>query len=372
MKKILMISNLISYTYNFRKEIIQAMCAQGHQVTVLADNDDDVKAKKLENMGCTLVNTPFNGKGTSIKQDSQTLSTYKKIIKTIKPDIVFSFTIKPNLYGGIAARLSHTAYAPMITGLGEVEKPGKLQKLLLAMHKFAMPHALCVFFQNKDNMEFFKEHGIKTKKNVIVPGSGVNLKEHPLVNYPEDSDGIAFAFVGRLTPAKGIEQYLDAAEYFHGKNANVSFHVAGKCDEEFRERVDKLHSSGVIVYHGLMSDTSELYAKIHCLVLPTYHPEGISNVLLESGACGRPAVCTARTGCKEVVADGINGFYCRERDSEDLIEKMEKFISLSNEERRQMGLAGRAKIEKEFDRQIVVDAYMRVLNDENKSISSKN
>lgn len=359
--KILILSNLVSYTYHLRRELIEAFIEQGHQVTIAAEEDDSQKAAYFNSCGCEIVPVPFHGKGTSVRQDAKTLITYFQIIRSKQPDVIFTYTIKPNLYGGIATRLLRKNYAPMITGLGEVEKPGKLQFLLLAMHRFVMPHAKCVFFQNQDNIRFFREHKIRVRECVLLPGSGVNLQTHPYSEYPDEENGIAFGFIGRITYAKGIDQFLDAAEYFAGEGAHLQFHVAGKCDEEYKDRIADLASKGILVYHGLLGDTRQLYQKLHCLVLPTFHPEGISNVLLEAAACGRPTICTDRPGCREVVDDGVNGYLVRERDSEDLIRAMRKFLSLSQEERRNMGLAGRAKVEKEFDRQIVVQKYIEEL-----------
>lgn len=363
MGRILILSNLISYTYNFRKEIIEAFVQCGNTVTVVADLDDEIKAGFFTAQGCRIIHIPYNGKGTSIKQDAAVLTAYFRIMREERPDVVFSYTIKPNLYGGIAAKLLGKTFIPMITGLGEVEKKGKLQVLLLTMHRFVMPHARCVFFQNQDNINFFEEHHIKTRKTVLLPGSGINLKEHEYVAYPSEKDGIVFGFVGRLTPAKGIEQYLDAAEYFSKEAKNLHFHVAGKCDEQFEQRVKKLHEQGIINYYGQLSDTRAFYKQIHCLVLPTYHPEGISNVLLESNACGRPAICTNRTGCKEVVENGVNGFYCKAKDSQNLISVMKTFCKLPWEEKRELGVKGRRIIEDSFSRDIVVAQYMKIMEE---------
>lgn len=363
MKKVLILSNLISYTYSFRKEIIEALVQQGYAVTIVADFDDDKKEAYFRKLGCKTIDVPFHGKGTSIKQDLKVLCGYIRTIFQTKPDMVFTYTIKPNLYGGIASRLLGKNYVPMITGLGEVEKPGKLQKLLLAMHRFVMPHAVCVLFQNTENMAFFDVHKIRTKKKLLVPGSGINLSEHTYEEYPEESEGVSFGFVGRLTVAKGIEQFLDAAEHLKAKDNGLHFHVAGKCDDQFRERVETLNAQNVIEYHGLLSDTKELYRKIHCLVLPTYHPEGISNVLLESAACGRPAICTSRAGCREVVQNGVNGMYCEAKDSGNLISVMEKFLKLDWNEKRQMGLSGRKIVEEKFSRDLIVERYLMIMEE---------
>ncbi len=350
--KVLILSNLISYTYNFRKELIDALVERGDEVTVVADNDDDSKAKDL---GCRIIEVPFDGKGTDIKKEVKLLSSYMKILKKEKPDAVLSFTIKMNLYGGIACRMRKVSYYPMITGLGELEKKGKLQKILLMMHKFAMPKAKCIFFQNESNRQFFRDCKIKIKKSVVVPGSGINLNKFSPCDYPEE-DPLSFAFIGRVTKAKGIEQYLDAAESLKGRG--FMFYVAGKCDPEYEKRIEKLDAENVIKYMGNLSDTRPLMKKIHCVVVPTYHPEGMNNVLLECGASARPAICTKRVGCTEIVDENITGLFCEAQNSEDLKKTIEKFAGLPYEKKKAMGLAARNKTEKNFDRNIVVKAYL--------------
>lgn len=350
--KVLILSNLISYTYNFRKELIDALVARGDEVTVVADNDDDNKSKDL---GCRIIEVPFDGKGTDIKKEIKLLSTYRRILKEERPDAVLSFTIKMNLYGGIACRLLKVPYYPMITGLGELEKTGKLQKILLMMHKFVMPKAKCIFFQNESNRQFFHDYKIRIEKSVVVPGSGINLNKFTLSEYPEEKP-LSFAFIGRVTKAKGIEQYLDAAEFF--KDRGFMFYVAGKCDAEYEKRIEKLDAETVIKYMGNLSDTRPLMNKVHCVVVPTYHPEGMNNVLLESSATGRPAICTKRVGCTEIVDENITGFFCEAKNSEDLRNAIEKFSDLPYEKKKAMGLAARNKTEKSFDRNIVVKAYL--------------
>lgn len=353
--KILILSNLVSYTYNFRKELIRTLINSGNKVTVVADNDDFSKADKL---GCKLINVSFDGKGTNIASEYRLLKTYRKIINELKPDVVLSFTIKMNLYGGIVCRQKKIPFYPMITGLGEVAKRGKLQKILLMLHRFVMKKAQCIFFQNESDRQFFDKHRIKYTKYVTVPGSGINLKDFKFSMYPPENP-LTFAFIGRITKAKGIEQFLDAANTF--KNRGYRFYVAGKCDSEYEETIKQLNSSGVIKYWGVLSDTKSLFQMIHCVVLPTYHPEGMSNVLLEAGATGRPAICTNRTGCNEIIEEGINGFFCKECDSEDLNRVINNFSLISLSEKESMGIMARAKVERNFNRKVVVDSYLKVL-----------
>ena len=360
--KILILSNLVSYTYNFRKEIIDALIEKGHEIVIACDNDSPEKQAELEKT-CTLINVPFNGKGKKLKEEMALIRTYSSLMDSQKPDAVFTFTIKMNLYGGFASCRKKVPFFPMITGLGELEKPGKLQKLLLLMHKYVMPGAQCIFFQNKANMEFFQGHGIKVRKSVLVPGSGVNLEKFTYKEYPSEDLPTEVAFIGRVTEAKGISEYLDVAEQL---SALVIFHVAGLCDEKFRPRIEDLQNRGVIVYHGSLEDTRPLLERISCLVLPTYHPEGMSNVLLEAGATGRPAICTDRPGCSDIIKNGVNGLYCLPRDPGNLRSVLESFLSTDYERRRQMGIEARKVVEKSFDRQIVVDAYLKevgTLND---------
>lgn len=160
---------------------------------------------------------------------------------------------------------------------------------------------------------------------------------------------------------KGIEQYLDAAKYIQKKHPNTKFHVCGFCEQEYEQTLKQLDDEGTIIYHGMVRDVRTILKDVHCTIHPTYYPEGLSNVLLESSACGRPIITTDRSGCREVIDGGVNGFICKQKDSEDLIQQIEKFLALPHETKKQMGLSGRAKVEKEFDRQIVVKRYLQCL-----------
>ena len=359
--KILILSNLTSYTYNFRYEILQKMVESGHDVVIACHNDEEGKQKGLEVLGCRMIEVPFNGKGTDPKEELRLLSTYKRLVREERPDIVFTFTIKMNLYGGIAAKKYRIPYVPMITGLGELEKTGKLRAILLFLHKRVMPRAKAVVFQNQANKDFFEQNGISYKKAVLVPGSGINLKKFGLCDYPSEEKGIRFAFIGRLTVAKGIVEYLNMAERVKKDHPDISFSIAGVCDEEFKDRVKNLQERGVVEYLGQLSDTRELLKTIHCLILPTFHPEGLSNVLLEAAATGRPAICTARPGCREVVQDGVNGLYCEAKNTDNLVSVVEKFCCMSEDDHKKMGLEGRKIVEQRFDRSIVVNEYMELL-----------
>lgn len=196
----------------------------------------------------------------------------------------------------------------------------------------------------------------------ILPGSGVNLQNYTVSEYP-NGETIHFVFVSRIMKEKGIDQYLEAAKVIRARYPETRFHICGFCEQAYENRLKQMTDEGVIIYHGLVKDMASVYAKMSCTIHPTYYPEGLSNVLLESAACGRPIITTNRSGCREVIDDGINGYVVEEKNTQDLIDKIELFLTKSREERKQMGLAGRKKVEREFDRKIVIEKYISILTE---------
>jgi len=199
------------------------------------------------------------------------------------------------------------------------------------------------------------------RKRIRIPGSGVNLERWKLLDYPR-GDKTHFLFVARIIKEKGIEQYLYAAEEIKKRHPETVFHICGPCDGNYAEILVEKQEAGIIEYHGMVQDTGEFLKAASCLVHPSYYPEGISNVLLEACASGRPIITTDRPGCREVVEDGVNGYRIPCRDSEALVEAIEKFLGLSWDERREMGVQARRKVEREFDREIVIGKYMEEIS----------
>lgn len=356
MQKILILTNSINGLYSFRRELIEELLQNSLNVTISAPND--TRTNYFEDIGCNIIDINISRRGTNPISDFKLLLNYLGIIKKIKPDVVLTYTIKPNVYGGIACRLTSTPQIANITGLGTaVENKGILQKITLMLYKIGLKKSKCVFFQNKENMNFMQSHDIGSENGKLIPGSGVNLSHYELMDYPESND-INFLFISRIMKEKGIDQYLDAAKHIKKKHPNTVFHVLGKCEDSYKDILEDLHEKNIIQYHGRQDDVREYHKISHCTIHPSYYPEGMSNVLLESAACGRPIITTNRNGCKEIVVDGINGYLVEQENSQDLIAKVENFINLSFDEKKQMGLAGRIKVEKEFDRQIVIDAYL--------------
>ena len=355
--KILMLANDSTYVYNLRQEVIAAMLAQGWSVAVVCEKKQHWE--ELSEMGCQMLPLGVARHGKNPLQDLALLHAYSHILEQNRPDVVLTYNIKPNVYGGIACARQNIPYLVNVCGLGTpVENPGPMQLLTVKLYKMGVKKAACVFFQNQENEDFFNARRMAPGHHHLLPGSGVNIARFALLPYPKQ-DTVDFLFISRVMKAKGIDQYLDAARVIHQRHPETVFHIIGGCDDEtYLQTLKALEQEGVIRYHGQQPSVLPFQEVSACTVHPTYYPEGMSNVLLESAACGRPIITTDRSGCREIVEDGVNGFVCRQKDSEDLIAQIEKFLNLSWEERRKMGLAARHKVEKEFDRKIVVDAYL--------------
>ena len=358
--KILLLTNHDLGLYKFRKELLETLVKDNEVFVSLPLGKFTDNIKKL---GCEYIETNFDRKGTSITGDIKLYKTYLSIIETVKPDVVLTYTIKPNVYGGLACQKMRVPYVANVTGLGSaIENGGLLQFISLNLYKLGLRKANTIFFQNEANKKFMIDKGIGYNNSKIIPGSGVNLKQYVPFDFPND-ETIGFTYVGRIMKEKGFDQYVEAAKYIRSKYPNTVFHVCGPYEDDYKDVVESLVKDLVIVYDGYVEDMTAIYRKIQCTIHPTYYPEGLSNVLLETCACARPIITTDRPGCKEVVKDGYNGYIVKQKDSNDLINKIEKFLSLTNKQRKQLGLNARIKVEKEFDRNIVIEDYLKAINE---------
>lgn len=354
---VLMLINSFRGLVSFRMEVVDAIISAGHKVIIAGPTDDN--SHILEDMGCGIYDIQFDRKGTSPLKDISLTIRYIKLLRQLKPDVVLSYTIKPNVYGGMACRLCNIPQFANVTGLGTaVEKVGWLQYITVVLCKLSLRKAHTVFFQNKANLEFCKKKKIILNNAKLIPGSGVNLQYHKFQDYPSSDVPCCFVFISRLIREKGIEEYLEAAKEIKKKYPETEFHILGTMEDNYAVKVEQLQKDGVVIYHGRQPDVRPYIGMAHCTVHPSYYPEGMSNVLLESCSAGRPIITTDRPGCGEIVDDGINGFVIKQKDSSDLAVKIEMFLELPLEKKRAMGLAARKKVEKEFDRNIVVKAYM--------------
>lgn len=358
--KVLVFANYGMGLFNFRKELLEELISRGNEVYVTLPNDEYVP--KLKEIGCEFIETQVDRRGTNPVKDSQLLFQYIRILQDIKPDVVLTYTIKPNIYGGIACRLTKTPYLTNVTGLGTaIENSGFIQKVTIGLYKIALKGSSCIFFQNEYNRRFFIERNITKGITRLIPGSGVNLKHHKLEDYPSSEKEIRFLFIGRIMKAKGIEELIEAAQQVKKIYPKVQFHLIGGSEEDYNKQLADLDKAGVIKYHGQQSDIHSFIKNSHATILPSYH-EGTANVLLETASTGRPVLATNIPGCKETFENNITGLGFEVRSVPSLVEAITKFIKLPNYQKSQMGILGRKKMEKEYDRKIVINAYVQEID----------
>ncbi len=358
---LLILTNSIAGLHSFRKEVMMALIDGGYEVYI-SEPDDDEREKYFESIGCHIIKTVFDRRGLNPFADIKLMLKYRSLIKQLRPIAVLSYTIKPNIYGGIACRLTKTIQLANITGLGDaIENGGWLQWLAIGLYRFGLGKARRVFFQNSTNRDFCVNKGIADDTSVLLPGSGVNLKHHALQEYPSDGC-IRFLYVARLQKDKGVGEYFEAAKAIKKKyGERVEFQVLGWKKGDFEKEMDNLDRNGIVRYLGKTSDVRPYLKEAHCTIMPSYH-EGMSNVNLESAATGRPVITTNVPGCRETVEDGKTGYIVEAKSVEALINGIERFLGLPYNQKVIMGQNARKKVEKEFDREIVIAAYLKELD----------
>ena len=358
--KVLILSNYANGLVLFRKEVLQTFVKSGWETLVSVPQDEN--CNKISDLGCRVCPTELERRGMNPVKDMKLLLSYLKLIKKEKPDVVLTYTIKPNLYGSLACKLKRIPYLMNITGLGtSLENPGMLGKILLLFYRFVSGSAKCVFFQNAGNQQFMQKHKIAMKNSCLLPGSGVNLVEHPMEEYPTEEGGIRFLAVLRVMKDKGVSEYLKAAEIIKEKYEKVSFCLVGEFEEDSRAEYEpwlkELEKKGTVHYKGHIDNVPEVMANSHVIVHPSYH-EGLSNVLLEAAACGRPVLASDVPGCRETLQNSISGILFKARSVDSLVDAMEEMLKHSFEERKQMGLQGRKHVETHFNRETVIGIYL--------------
>jgi galacturonosyltransferase len=356
-KRILALSNHFITLYNFRKELIKRLVDEGNEVFISMPKADE--NSYFSDMGCKIIETPVDRRGINPIHDLGLIMNYIKIMKEIKPDIIFSYTIKPNIYGCIASNITNHKQVSNITGTGGTFlKKNIISTIAKILYKLSLKRSYKVFFQNSGDKDYFVEHKMVTDNYSMLPGSGVNLEQYSVCDFPSDHQ-VNFIFVGRVMELKGVDQYLGCAKIIKENYSNTNFYIAGFIEEDqYKEIIHDYNTKGIINYIGFQKDIKSWIQKCHCTILPSLGGEGIPNVLLESAAIGRICIASKISGSKDVIEDGITGYLFETGITGDLIDKVERFLKLDYEAKKQMGLAGRKKVEKEFDRQIVVDAYL--------------
>ena len=363
MKKAMILANSSSGLYDFRNELLTGLMDEGFEV--LVSLPDDMKVKELKAEGCRVIHTEINRRGVNPVQDMALFGAYKRLLKSEKPDIVITYTIKPNIYGGLACRMLRIPYISTITGLGSTfERGGVLLKLIVTMYKTALKSCRCLFFQNEENRRIFEEHGIKGRKTVVVNGSGVNLEKHRFEEYPGHRDDVTrFLYIGRLMKEKGTEELLYAAKKAHEKYEDkVSFAAVGYSEEDFEQQVKEAESAGYFKTIPYQKDIHPYIREADAVVHPSYH-EGMSNVIMEAAATGRPVITCDISGCREIVDRDVSGYLCEPRSKESLYRAIERFMETPQDKRAAMGRAARSYVEQKFDRRSIILAYINEIKE---------
>ncbi len=360
MSTILLISNHGGGFYNFKKELVEELLKIGFEVHFVVPFDE--KTERLEALGAVFHKIDIDRRGINPIKDLSLMNQLRKVIKTVRPDALILHTIKPNIYASILARIYKIPYINNITGLGSaLQQNSKMAKLLRFLYRNSLAGSSGIFFENSGNRDYFLKYHIgRQEKYVLVPGAGVNIAHFKKGSGKTGSvEFTNFLFIGRIMKEKGIDEFFEAAAHIKGKYSDVKLQVVGFYDEpEYECKVRALTDQRIIEFLGASSDTRLEMSYADCIVLPSYH-EGMSNVLLEGASMGLPLITTDIPGCREAVRDGKSGFLCNVKDAQSLIDAMERFLALSPAERDEMGRVGREKMEREFDRNIVVNRYIQ-------------
>lgn len=364
--RILVICNCASGLYDFRGMLLRQMISTGHTISAVIPIEDLPEEKfaesELKSDDVRLIYVPMERRGMNPLKDFELLKTYIRTIKEEKPELVITYTIKPNIYGGIASQMCGVPYAANITGLGTAfQGSGILKQFVIALYRIALRQSKVVFFENCENMQIIMNEGIiKKNQAFLLNGAGVDLDEFSLQPYPIDMDETRFLFIGRVMREKGIDELFSAMRKLVDEGGKCSLDILGGFDEDYSEIIKKYEKEGWLRYRGYQNDIRPFIKNCHCFVLPSWH-EGMANTNLECAASGRPVITSNIHGCLEAVEDEVSGYLCEKQNADDLYRVMKKFTKLSYDERKAMGLAGRKHMEEVFDKKKVVEDTIRRL-----------
>lgn len=355
--KILIMANFDVGLYQFRRELI-AELLKSHEVVISLPDGELVRP--LEEMGCRFLSTPVDRRGINPLTDFSLFVRYLRMIKRVRPDLVITYTIKPNIYGGLSCRLLGVPYAANITGLGTAfQKSGVLRTLVSTMYRSALKKARVVFFENAGNMETLLNEGIVHQNQCkLLPGAGVNLEYYTLAEYPTEEMPIRFLFMGRVMREKGVDELFEAMHRLHQEGILCTLDVLGSYEEHYEEIIHHFEAEGWLHYRGYQKDVRPFIRYSHCFVLPSWH-EGMANTNLECAAMGRPLITSRIHGCMEAVIEGESGLLCEPKNADSLYEVMRKFCRMSYGQRVSMGKIGRRHMEEAFSKRVVIEATLK-------------
>jgi len=351
---------------NFRSGLIQTLVARGHEVIAVAPYDS--YAHRLAELGCRYVPMPMDNKGTHPGRDLLLFLRFFFLFLRERPDVYLGYTVKPNVYGSLAAHLLGISVINNIAGLGAVFIDNSwITTVVTSLYRLALYRSRKVFFQNGDDLQLFVDGGLVSPAvTALLPGSGIDLSQFSFSPVVGKRPKFRFLLIARMLWDKGVGEFVEAARLIQKCWPDVECCLVGFVDVQnpaaiSLAQMNEWTDNGSVRYLGVSDDIRHEIREADCIVLPSYR-EGTPRTLLEGAALGRPLITTDAVGCREVVEDGKNGFLCRVRDAADLAEKMERMLLLTTEERSAMALYGRRKMEREFDEQIVIKRYLDAIH----------
>ena len=359
MKIVIIINNAIGLL-RFRSDLIKELSSQGHEVVALTPYGKHEEELQILNIRCE--NTEIDRRKINLIKEGRLLKKYYSCLNKENPDLVITYTIKPNIYGGIICQILGIPYAANVTGLGTAfENRGFVQLLAVVMNKVGLKKAKWVFFENANNLnQFVSKRIIQARQAVLLNGAGVNLDHFRLIDYPKDSTSFQFLFIGRIMREKGINELFEAMKRLVEEGYKCSLDVLGGLEEEYQDKITQYTEEGWLNYHGFQKDVRPYIKRTHCFVLPSWH-EGMANTNLECAASGRPIITSNIPGCREAVINGKTGLLCEVKNTDSLFDEMKKMLELSNDRRKEMGIAGRRYMENMFDKRKVVEKTISTL-----------
>lgn len=362
--KVAIVLNTSWNIYNFRMNLVRSLQAEGHEIHTVAPTDDYTHF--LTEAGCIHHAVKMDSRGANPVKDMALIVELYGIYKRVKPDVILHYTIKPNVYGSLAASFLRIPVVNNVCGLGTVFlKDDLLSSIAMFLYRISFKFPRKVFFQNPDDLNLFLDKKLVPRHTVdLLPGSGIDLDRFKPVSFHRNQK-FTFLLISRLITDKGILEYIDAVKKLKAEGLDARFQVLGAIDPEHkrgikREIVQEWINSGLIEYLGTTKDVRHFIELADCVVLPSYR-EGTPRTLLEAASSSKPIVATNVPGCNQVVEDNFNGLLCNIKDSADLAAKMRSMASYDDETLKNMGLNGRRKMEAEYDESIVIDKYLHTL-----------
>lgn len=367
---IALVTNNDDDVYCFRKEIIDSLIKNGYSVLISCPYGE--KLNLIDDIEYIYDDPVIDRRGTSVTADAKLFFHYMSVLKKYRPDVVLTYTVKPNVYCGIASHFLKIPVISNVTGFGSVlQKSGMIRKFIMTLFKISFRRSECVMFQNSTNMRLAEESGMVKGGRLLIPGSGVNTDRFPFIKYPDGGDGInggkvVFNYIGRILKEKGVDVYIEAAKRIKKKYPNTEFNMLGFIEPteiHYEKELKELEKDGIIRYFGSQNDVRPFIALSHATIHPSMYGEGMSNVLLESASSGRPVITTDNPGCRETFIDSETGLLFKGGDADSLCNIIERFLSMPNEARAEMGARGREYIKSNFSRDIVADAYLKKIGE---------